>query len=76
MCVCVYIAIIHEIFNVHDSYIFTELNACNMEDLSKSHTHRETHIFYTYTYMYIGFPGDSLGRESACSVGDSSLIPG
>ena len=24
----------------------------------------------------IGFPGSSAGKESACNVGDSSLIPG
>ena len=25
---------------------------------------------------YLGFPGSSTGKESACSAGDSSLIPG
>ena len=26
--------------------------------------------------MYQGFPDSSVGKESACSVGDPSLIPG
>ena len=28
------------------------------------------------TYMYLGFPGDSHGKESACKAGDLGLIPG
>ena len=27
-------------------------------------------------YVYIGFPGDSDGKASACNVGDPSSIPG
>ena len=27
-------------------------------------------------YMYIGFPGGSVGKESACNVGDLGLILG
>ena len=27
-------------------------------------------------YIYMGFPGGSDGKESACSVGDLGLIPG
>ena len=27
-------------------------------------------------YVYEGFPGNSDGKESACSVGDLDLIPG
>ena len=26
--------------------------------------------------MYKGFPGSSVGKESACNAGDSSSIPG
>ena len=26
--------------------------------------------------MYLGFPGGSDGKESACSTGDTSLFPG
>ena len=26
--------------------------------------------------MLVGFPGDSDGKESACNVGDTGLIPG
>ena len=28
-----------------------------------------------HTHTYIGFPGGSDGKESACNVGDPSLIP-
>ena len=33
-------------------------------------------ILSLYTYIYIGFPGDTDGKASACNVGDPSLIPG
>ena len=39
----------------------------------------ETAIFILYEYMhdiFLGFPGGSDGKESACSVGDLSSIPG
>ena len=36
-----------------------------------THTHTHTH---THT-IYIGFPGGSNGKESACSTGDLALIP-
>ena len=26
--------------------------------------------------MFLGFPGGSIGKESACNVGDLGLIPG
>ena len=26
--------------------------------------------------VFLGFPGDSVGKESACNVGDLGLIPG
>ena len=26
--------------------------------------------------LFLGFPGDSDGKESACNLGDLSLIPG
>ena len=32
-------------------------------------------VFIFYTFI-LGFPGDSAGKESACSVGDLGLIPG
>ena len=28
-----------------------------------------------YMYVYMGFPGGSDGKESACSVGDLGSIP-
>ena len=28
------------------------------------------------TPVFLGFPGDSDGKESACNVGDLGLIPG
>ena len=27
-------------------------------------------------YSYLGFPGGSVGKESACNEGDASSIPG
>ena len=30
----------------------------------------------THYASYLGFPGGSDGKESACSVGDPGLIPG
>ena len=30
---------------------------------------------YIYTYIYWGFSGGSIGKESACSVGDPGSIP-
>ena len=30
----------------------------------------------TYIHTYMGFPGGSVGKESACNVGDLGLIPG
>ena len=32
-------------------------------------------MFYD-NIMYVGFPGSSAGRESACNAGDPPLIPG
>ena len=29
-----------------------------------------------HLYMYMGFPGGSDGKESACNAGDPGLIPG
>ena len=41
------------------------------------HTHTHTYIYiYTHTYIEKGFPGSSVGKESACSVGDLGSIPG
>ena len=31
---------------------------------------------YIYICIYMGFPGGSGSKESACSAGDSGLIPG
>ena len=31
---------------------------------------------YIYIHIYMGFPGSSDGKESACNVGDLGLIPG
>ena len=41
-----------------------------------THTHTHTHT-HKYIYIYIlGFPCGSVGKETACNVGDQSLIPG
>ena len=35
------------------------------------------YIYYSlYIYIYIGFPGSSNGKESACNAEDLGLIPG
>jgi len=31
---------------------------------------------HTHTHTYIGFPDNSVGKESACKARDPSLIPG
>ena len=31
---------------------------------------------YLHTYVSMGFPGGSDGKESACNAGDPGLIPG
>ena len=31
---------------------------------------------YTHTYIYMGFPGSSDSKESACNEGDLGSIPG
>ena len=34
-------------------------------------------ILIRYRYKdYVGFPGSSIGKESACNAGDPSSIPG
>ena len=33
-------------------------------------------LFNTLFRFVMGFPGSSAGKESACSAGDPSLIPG
>ena len=38
------------------------------------YTHTHTCIFM-FPYIYMDFPGGSNGKESACKVGDLSLIP-
>ena len=37
---------------------------------------KETHTTMLLTPVFMGFPGDSDGKESACIVGDLGLIPG
>ena len=42
-------------------------------------TVHQNHFIYRYIIyigIYIGFPGNSAGKESAFNVGDSSFIPG
>ena len=39
-----------------------------------THTHTHTHT-HTYLSIYLGFPGGSDGKESACSEGDTGSIP-
>ena len=31
---------------------------------------------FTYMYIYMGFPGDSVGKESTCNAGHPGSIPG
>ena len=38
-----------------------------------THTHTHTH---SLPVRFLGFPGGSDGKESACNVGDPGLIPG
>ena len=33
-------------------------------------------IYYIHTYIHMGFPGGSDGKESACNAGDLGSIPG
>jgi len=33
-------------------------------------------INYILVYVYLGFPGGSDGKDSACNSGDPGLIPG
>ena len=37
---------------------------------------REKEIHKRGIYVYMGFPGSSAGKESACSAGELGLIPG
>ena len=37
---------------------------------------RLTHTFYIYVYPYMGFPGGSEDKASACNAGDPGSIPG
>ena len=32
-------------------------------------------LLYTCSYIYMGFPGGSDGKESACNAGDLGSIP-
>ena len=33
-------------------------------------------VFTERYIVYMGFPGGSVGKESACNAGDTGLIPG
>jgi len=37
---------------------------------------KDCHLVKTYVTAFMGFPGGSDGKESACNVGDLGLIPG
>ena len=39
-------------------------------------THRTEHTAQSPTSVFLGFPGGSAGKESACNTGDPGLIPG
>ena len=39
-------------------------------------TERLTHTHTFLGILFKGFPGNSVGKESACNAGDSDLIPG
>ena len=48
-------------------------------NLTKNLDLRFVPFIYVYTHIYMhlwGFPGDSVGKESACNAGDHGLIPG
>ena len=43
----------------------------------RTHKHTHTHIHtHTYLSIYLGFPGGSDGKESACNAGDLGSVPG
>ena len=44
-------------------------------DLAYTHTHNLCIIIYI-NLTYKGFPGGSVGKESACNAGDLGSIPG
>ena len=44
--------------------------------ISTVHQNRFIYRYMIYIGIYIGFPGNSAGKESACNVGDPSFIPG
>ena len=48
--------------------------ACIIHRVTKSQT--QLNDFYFHFQNYVGFPGDSAGKESACNTGDPSSIPG
>ena len=39
-------------------------------------THGRNNLYVIKLHTYMGFPDSSVGKESACNAGASSLIPG
>ena len=33
-------------------------------------------MLFCFVFKFMGFPGSSVGKESACNAGDQGLIPG
>ena len=63
----------------------TELPGKSYPEAPSAPQHRTWHsinictyfIVYTnFIYIYMGFPHSSVGKESACSAGDTDSIPG
>ena len=49
-------------------YIYTYI-------ITYTYAHIHTYIYTYIIYIYVCFPHSSVGKESACSAGDASLIP-
>ena len=44
--------------------------------LGRSFGEAKGYRFYFFVFFFKGFPDSSIGKESACNVGDPSWIPG
>ena len=50
-----------------------------ISDIQQSVSVIHTHIFFSiffFVMVHCGLPDSSVGKESACNVGDPGLIPG
>ena len=51
----------------------------SVDQLEKNSIREQNHNNFTYLYFHrdmLNFPGSSVGKESACNVGDPGSIPG